>query len=174
MDPTVVVIDFQERLAPHVVDIDYIAKNLVKLIKFCKLMDIPVVVTEQIKLGSTVKELRDVLGEFEPIRKISFSCCKNEEFFKVLGELKRREIVLTGLETHICVLQTALDLLKLGYEVYLAVDCTGSRKKLDRDVAIQRMAFEGVKLTTAETFIYEQTVSADMELFKEILDIVKE
>ncbi len=174
MDPTVVVIDVQERLAPHVENIDYIVKNLRKLIRFCKLMDIPIVVTEQMKLGSTVKEVRDVLGEFKPIKKTSFSCCKNERFLKVLGELKSRKIILTGLETHICVLQTALDLLKLGYDVYVAVDCTGSRKKLDRDVAIQRMAFEGVRLTTAETFIYEETVSADTELFKEILNIVKE
>jgi len=174
MDPALIVIDIQEKLAPHIQNIDDILRESRKIIRFCRLMEIPILVTEQKKLGSTVKEIAEVLGDFKPIQKISFSCCGEEEFLKALHGLKRRKFVLIGLETHICVLQTALDLLKMGYEVHVAVDCTGSRKSLDRDVAIERMALEGVKLTTAETFIYEQTKSADVKNFKEILKIVKE
>jgi len=171
MSTVLVVIDLQEKLAPHIVGIEDIIKNTKKLVEFCKISGIPIVVTEQRKLGATVRDIRELV-DVEPIEKVSFSCWGEEEFRKAVEGFER--CVLTGIETHICVLQTALDMLEEGYEVHVALDCTGSRKEFDRDVAIRRMELEGIIPTTAETFMYEYARSADVEYFKEMLRIVKE
>ncbi len=173
MRSVLVVIDLQERLARHIVGIDSIVKNSRKLIKACKVFGIPILVTEQMKLGKTIDEISELI-DVEPIQKVTFSCCGCKEFVDRLEETKAKKCVLIGIETHICVLQTALDLMEIGYDVQVAVDCTGSRKELDRDVAIRRMEVEGVIPTTAEIFIYENLRSAESEVFKEILSIVKE
>ena len=168
-----VVIDVQERLAPRIEGIDDVLKSCVKLIKACRIMGIPIIATEQVKLGDTVGEIRSVLNS-EPIRKVSFSCCGSEEFVKALKSTGRDLCVLCGIEAHICVLQTALDLLKMGYDVMVAVDCIGSRRRIDKEVAVMRMVSEGVRVTTAEMFIYEAMRSADVDFFREVLQIIKE
>lgn len=167
-----VVVDFQEKLAPHIEGIDDILKSVVKLIKALKVLKIPVLVTEQIKLGKTVDIVADVV-ESEAIEKTTFSCFKNREFRRRLEGLNTDRVILAGIEAHICVLQTAIDLKKAGYEVYVAADCIGSRRSYDKDIAIMRMQSEGIKLTTSESIIYEITESAEHPAFKEILEIVK-
>ena len=172
MSTVLVVIDLQERLAPHIHGIEDIVKNSKKIIQFCKLAKIPIVVTEQRKLGPTIEDIKNSLGDFEPIEKVTFSCWGAEDFRRAIEGFDR--CVLIGIETHICVLQTALDLLDEGYEVQVALDCTGSRKEYDKEVAVRRMELAGVIPTTAETFIYEYARSADVDYFKEMLRIVKE
>ncbi len=163
-----IIIDMQEKLLPRVVESENVLLNTFKLAKVFKTLNLPVTLTEQKKLGKTDENLR---GFGEPIEKTTFSCMGCNDFVKkVMGEKK---FVLTGIETHICVLQTALDMLKYGFEVYLAVDCTSSRKAIDRDVAVQRMVQEGVKLTTAEAVIYDLLRDAEHEKFREVLEIVK-
>ncbi len=173
LNPVLIIIDFQEKLAPHIVGIDRIIANSRKLIRACKVFGIPMLVTEQKKLGNTVDDIRELL-DVEPIQKISFSCCGSEEFMKKLKSLNRKTCILIGIEAHICILQTALDLMREGYEVYVALDCIGSRNELDKDVAIQRMIKEGVIPATAESLIFEILQTAEAEEFKEILKIVKE
>lgn len=168
-----VVIDLQERLIPHIVENENIVKRTAKLIRACKILGLPIIATKQVKLGKIVPEISDLLDE-EPIEKVTFSCCGSEEFLKKLESFEEKECILVGIETHICVLQTAIDLLKMGYRVYLAVDCTGSRNTIDRDVAIRRMIMEGVIPTTAETIIYEFMRTAEFDRFKDILGIIKE
>ena len=168
-----VVIDFQERLAPHIVGIDRIVGNSRKIIKACRVFGIPIIATEQIKLGKTIGEIAELLKD-EPILKSSFSCCGERRFVEALEGLKAKRCVLIGIETHICVLQTALDLLDMGYEVHVAFDCTGSRREYDKEVAMRRMELAGVIPTTAETFIFETLKTAEAKEFKEILGIVKE
>ncbi|WP_290598109.1 MULTISPECIES: isochorismatase family protein [unclassified Archaeoglobus] len=167
-----VVVDFQEKLAPHIEGIDDILKSVVKLIKALKVLKIPVLVTEQIKLGKTVDVVADVV-ESKAIEKTTFSCFKNREFRGRLEGLNTDRVILAGIEAHICVLQTAIELKKAGYEVYVAADCIGSRRSYDKDIAIMRMQSEGIRLTTSESIIYEITESAEHPAFKEILEIVK-
>ncbi len=173
MSSVLVVIDFQERLAPHIVGIDRIVKNSRKIVKTCRVLGIPILATEQIKLGKTINEIAELLND-KPILKSSFSCCGERTFVEALENMKANRCVLIGIETHICVLQTALDLLEMGYEVHVAFDCTGSRKEFDRDVAFRRMELAGVVPTTAETFIFENLKTAEAKEFKKILGIIKE
>ncbi len=168
-----IVIDFQERLAKHIQGIEEIVRNSRKLIKACKEFGIPVLVTEQIKLGETIPEIKEVLEEVKPIQKLSFSCLKCNDFYKEFKKINPRKCIVIGIEAHICVLQTALDLLKEGCEVYVAVDCIGSRNQTDKDITIMRLMQEGVKLSTAESLIYEILQTAERKNFKEILQIVK-
>ena len=167
-----VVVDLQEKLAPHIEGIDGILKNTVKLIKALKALEIPILVTEQIKLGKTVDAVADVVKS-GPIEKATFSCFKNREFKKRLEDTKADKVILAGIEAHICILQTAVDLKKAGYDVYVAADCIGSRKNYDKEIAIMRMQSEGIKLTTSESIIYELMETAEHPAFREILEIVK-
>jgi nicotinamidase-related amidase len=167
-----IVIDFQERLAKHIQNAEEVVKNSVKLIKAYKVFGLPILITEQKKLGDTIEEIKNLI-DVKPIQKMSFSCLRCEDFYREFKKVSPKKVALIGIEAHICVLQTALDLLKEGCEVYVAVDCVGSRKSVDKDVAIMRMMQEGVKLCTAESLIYEIMETAEHEKFKEILEIVK-
>jgi nicotinamidase-related amidase len=166
------VIDFQEKLLKHVYNFEEILKNAIKLIRACRILGIPIIMTEQIKLGDTVKEIKEA-AEIEPIQKSSFSCVKCESIHETLKRINPKNVILTGIEAHICILQTALDLLNLGYEVHIPIDCIGSRRPLDRDIAIQRMINAGATPTTWETLIYEVLGTAEHEKFREILKLVK-
>jgi len=172
MDAALIIIDFQERLAKHISGIDEILKNSAKLVKACRILEIPMILTEQIKLGDTVREIKELV-DVKPIIKSSFSCVKCPDFVQALEKLKPRNCILIGIEAHICVLQTALDLREKGYGVQVAIDCIGSRKELDKQVAIQRMIQKGVLLTTHETMIYEILQTAEHPRFKQVLEIVK-
>ncbi len=164
-----VVIDMQEKLLPHVQEKDKVLLNTYKIVKAFKILNLPITFTEQVKLGKTVSPLSEFVSKV--VEKTSFSCMGEDEFLrKIMGD---RKFVLTGIETHICVLQTAIDMLKYGFEVFLAADCTSSRNDYDREIAIERMIQEGVKVATAESIIYELLRDAKHEKFKEVLNIVK-
>mgnify|MGYP000108936008 CR=1 FL=1 len=166
-----VVIDMQERLCPHISGIEDVKRNVVKLIKVFKVLGLPITVTEQEKLGDTIEEVKNVLGDFKAIKKTSFSCMNEQEFLKeIMGS---KSILLAGIEAHICILQTAIDMAGYGFDVSVASDAIGSRNEYDKQMAVMRMAQEGVKLTTAEAAIFELLKDAKHEKFKEILEIVK-
>jgi nicotinamidase-related amidase len=167
-----VVIDMQEKLAPHIEGIEEVLRRTVKLVRAIVAMNQPVIFTEQIKLGKTVEELASFAEK--PIVKSSFSCYRDEKFRKLVEEMKPEKIILTGIETHICVLQTAIDMKKAGYDVYVVADCTGSRRAEDRKIALMRLATEGIKLTTWESITYQLLESAEHPAFKDVLQIVKD
>ncbi|MCS7119513.1 MAG: isochorismatase family protein [Archaeoglobaceae archaeon] len=169
-DTFAVLIDMQEKLVPRIEGIKEIVENSKKLLKAFKIFKIPIIATEQIKLGDTIPDLKNLIDG--KVTKSSFSCMKEKSFVDTIKFLDRKRCVLLGIETHICVLQTAIDMLK-DYEVLVAVDCTGSRKRIDKEVALLRLHKQGVILTTAETIIYEILESAENENFKDILPIVK-
>ncbi len=171
-DFLLIVIDFQEKLAKHIDGINSIIESSIKLIKAFNIFELPVILTEQIKLGNTIQEIKSLVN-VEPIQKYTFSCLGCEEFYRKIKEVNPKICILIGIEAHICILQTALDLIKEGYKVYVAIDCIGSRNKIDKDVAIQRLIMEGAKPATAEMIIYEILKSAKHEKFKKILEIVK-
>jgi len=136
---------------------------------------VPLIVTQQYTkgLGETIPELSDAAGGAEPVEKITFSCCKNDDFRNKLAGINKKNIIVTGVEAHICVQQTVLDLLQGGYNVYILTDCIGSRRETDRLYAERRMEKAGAVLTTSESALFEMMVSADHPKRREISNLVK-
>ena len=169
-----VVIDIQGNLAHVMTDKSLLFENVKKLIKGMHIFEIPIVVTEQIpeKLGSTIPEIAGLLIGSEKISKACFSCCKNPIFVNKLNALKRRQVLLAGIEAHICVYQSAIDLMQAGYEVHCVVDVVSSRTPQNRDIGIQKMRAGSAALTSTETVLFELLQTAEDERFKEIFKIV--
>ncbi len=174
-DCVFVQVDVQERLFPHIQNNEELEKNLVTLVKGLQLHEIPMIVNEQYKKGigetiASLKELTDIYPHFE---KTTFSCCGNEDGLCAIKDTNKKIVILAGIETHVCVLQTALDLLEEGFQVVLVTDCVNSRKEKDKEMAIQRMIQVGVIPTTYESLLFELTVNAKNPVFKEISKLVK-
>ena len=174
-DTILVIIDIQEKLFRVIHEKETLATNTVNLVKGARLLDIPVIVTEQnpAGLGPTLPEISSLLPDIIPITKFDFSCCKEVSFLQKLDELKCNQIALCGIETHICVYQTALDLADMGYEVQVAVDCVSSRTSTNRDTALSRMELEGIMPTSTEMILFELLGTAKHDKFKEISALIK-
>ena len=171
------VIDLQEKFVPVIRNWDSILAASVRLVRFFRLLRMPIVVTEQYpkKLGSTVPELQKALAGEEWIAnaKTCFSSCGNDELKHLLRTQQRRQWVLCGIEAHVCVQQTAFDLLEEEYEVFLAVDAIGSRHAIDCEIALKRIAQVGGVLSTTETLFFEILRDAKHPLFKEASVLIK-
>lgn len=167
-----VVVDMQEKLLPAIDQSAAVVWNTRRLLDGASILDVPVLGTEQYPqgLGPTVSSLAEKLGPLPA--KVVFSGCEAIE--EALQHLQRPKVLLAGIEAHVCVQQTALDLLSLGYDVYLAVDAIGSRFPLDKDVAIRRMDSSGVNLTTTEATLFEWCRVAGTPQFKQISQLVRE
>ena len=170
-----IVIDVQDRLVRVMHQRESLVENLRRFISGAVVLDIPMIVTEQDpeKLGATIPEISSLLEDVQPIHKSSFSCCKTEAFMEELGRIKRGQIIIAGVEAHVCVYQTAVDLLHEGYEVHIVTDCTSSRTEDNRNLAIERMRDEGVKLTGTEMALFELLKIARGERFRKISRLVK-
>ena len=168
-------IDFQVRLMPVISGKEELTEKTETMIRGCRLLDVPILTTQQYTkgLGDTIPELKDALGEFKEIEKITFSCCGTPEFMAKLEETGRKNIIVTGVEAHICVQQTVLDLLDKGYNVYVISDCIGSRSAIDLVCAEKRMQQAGAIFTTMESVLFEFLKSADHPKRKEISNLVK-
>ena len=171
-----VVVDIQERLLPHIHEGDIILRNCLKLIEGLKILSVPVIVTQQYTrgLGPTVPSIIQMFPEFRYIEKISFSCCEEPAFKKEMDLLGKTDIIICGIESHVCVLQTCLDLLAGGRRPVVVEDCVSSRKPNDKHIAIERMRQEGACITTVESLLFELARVAGNETFKSISGIVKE
>jgi len=169
-----VVVDIQERLAPSIYNHESLIKNTAACISSCKLLDIPIIVLQQYTkgLGETVPALQDALGDFEPVEKITFSACQNEEFMTRLAKTGKKNVIVVGMEAHICVQMTALELLQARYDVYVAPDCIGSRKDANRVYAENRMRHDGAVITPLESILFEMLVRADHPMRKEITKLI--
>ena len=141
-----VIIDVQGKLAQIMHDREDLVKNLQILISGAKLLEIPIIWMEQLpdKLGTTIPEIQELLLDMEPIVKDVFSCARNEEFNRQLQELHIHDIILAGIESHVCVYQTAMDLLDQEYAVYVAADAVSSRTDSNKQLGLERMLLEGV------------------------------
>ena len=176
-DCALLVIDVQEKLINSIAKGQEVIANIAALIKIARLFQVPIVVTEQEKLGPTVAVLKGLLeqGEcYEPISKQSFSCCRNGPFREGLEKTHRKHLLITGIEAHICVSQTALDLLANDYLVQVIADAASSHAPEDHKTAIDRLASAGAIISSSEALIFELTAIAQTPLFKQVLDIVKE
>ena len=168
-------IDMQEKLLAAMSESDTVVKNCGKLLQAARLFEVPVTATEQYPkgLGSTVKELADQLPA-TPVEKLRFSAI---EAFPDLNNPEspgRSRLVLCGIETHVCILQTALDLLACGYRVYVAADAVTSRNQLDWEIGLQRLSDSGVVITTTESVLFEWCEKAGSDQFKALSKIVTE
>jgi len=170
-----IVIDVQEKLFAKIEEKEKIAKNICRLIKFAEILGIPIILTEQYPrgLGSTIPEIRKLTSEIKPVEKIEFSCLASSTFKERLSETQARNLILTGIEAHICISQTAIEALTNGYRVYVVSDATSSRRREDRMVAIERMRQEGAMIVTTEMLMYEILRKAGTPEFKRVLDLVK-
>lgn len=168
-DSVLVIVDVQEKLIPKIYNSEKVVENITRFAKAADIMDVPVVVTEQSNLGNTVKELGDIPDSIE---KICFDCFRNEEFAERIAGLNRKTIFLAGIETHICICQTALSGLD-DYDVQVIKDAASSRSPLDDETGIARCRQEGVVITSTETAIYELIGKAGTEKFRKILPLVK-
>jgi nicotinamidase-related amidase len=170
------VIDIQGKLAKTVFQSDRLISNVSKLIRACKLLGVPVIHSEQYPkgLGHTIDELGELIGERTPFEKLSFSCCGSDEFMKHMRSLGRNDILVVGMETHVCVYQTCVDLLEFGYNVHLVTDGVSSRSEENRQLGIRCIEKAGAALTSTEMAIFELLRVAEGDTFKAISKIVKE
>jgi isochorismate hydrolase len=171
-DSLLVIIDMQERLLPVIAEKERIIENVVKLVKFSHIIGLPVVLTEQQKLGETVPEIRELLKDIQPISKLEFDCFGSSAFAKHVSEQDKDTLIITGVEAHVCVAQTALSGLS-DYTVQVVSDAISSRSLHNRDVALHRMGQNGVTITSTEMVIYELLQKAGTATFKEALALVK-
>jgi nicotinamidase-related amidase len=170
-----VIIDIQGKLWNAMHDKSALLENAQKLVKAMRVLSVPVILTEQNPqgLGPTVPELMQCLPEVKALPKFCFNCCQDSGFEQELIRLNRKQVLLCGIESHICVHQTALDLLSRGFEVQVVADVVASRVQANKEVALARMQSEGAKLTVTEMAIFELLGAADSPLFKEILKVIK-
>ncbi len=168
------VIDIQEKLARVMPDRNIIIDNATKLIKGCNHLKIPVFYTEQYPkgLGETVPELKTILTD-QAIEKTRFSTCCNSDLMKQLEKFELEQIIISGMEAHVCVLQTAFDLSHAGFQIHIATDAVCSRKTNDKEIALKRMQQLGITLTTTEAALFELLETSENENFKKISNLVK-
>jgi nicotinamidase-related amidase len=170
-----VIIDVQGKLATLMDEKDSLFVNLTKMVRGALALDIPVLWNEQLpdKLGPTIPELSELLSGMTPYVKKTFSACGKGEFVDGLKELGRNQVLLVGIETHVCVYQTALDLLQSGYEVHLIVDAVSSRTAENKRIGVESIKDAGAKLTTVEQALFEMLKVAEGDQFKQVIKIVK-
>src|SRR5262249_45120760 len=173
-DTALLVIDVQEKLTAKIPTADAMIRNIAFLIDGARLLDVPVACTEQYPrgLGPTVPELAKRLPQRPD--KTGFSCCAIPAVAEGFRRAARPKVVLTGIETHVCVLNTALDLLAQDFRVYIAVDAVASRFAVDHDVALRRLERTGAILTTVETCAFEWIGGSSHPRFKQISALVQE
>ena len=170
-----IVIDFQERLYPYIHDNEKLTKNVVRLIKGLNALGINMVVTEQYSkgLGHTIAEIKEAIGEYEHIEKDTFSSCGSKEVCDYLSKSGKKNVIVIGIESHVCVLQTTIDLIAMGYQPVLIEDCVSSRSVNDKSIAIERMRQEGAIISTYESILFELCEVSGTDMFKAISKIVK-
>jgi nicotinamidase-related amidase len=173
-DSLLIVVDCQERMMPAIHNSVALTERIATLIRGCRLLEVPILTAQQYTkgLGDTVPELRNALGSFDHIEKIAFSCMGEPRFVEKLKLEQRANIIVCGVEAHVCVQQTVLDLLQDGYNVYVIADCIGSRKEMDRLYSEQRMREAGAILTTLESVLFELLISADNPKRKDISKLI--
>ncbi len=169
------VVDVQEKLHAVMAHRERVTANLRRLIQGFQILELPILVTEQYPkgLGPTVPELKELFEDWSPYEKITFSCCLVPKLCETIQESGATQIVLTGIETHVCILQTGLDLIQRGYQVHVPADAVSSRRELDWQMALERLRKAGAVITVTETALFELLVRAGTAEFKQISALVK-
>jgi hypothetical protein len=170
------VIDIQEKILPIIYGKQELIKNSLILLKGLKILQIPILVTQQNSksLGSTIPEINSVIGNYSYIDKMTFSCYRDPDFVKIINRNGKKNVIIIGIEAHVCVLQTGLDLLYNNFNPVIVEDCIGSSKENDRRVSLWRMCDIGMVITTYESILLELCREAGTDEFKALLKLFKE
>ena len=174
-DVLLLIVDIQGKLAQLMHEKERLFQNLQMLIRGSRILEVPILWMEQNPggIGPTIPEIAGLLPDITPISKMSFSCCQNTAFVKALSELKRRQVLIAGIETHICVYQTAVDLIDMGYAVHVVADAVSSRTEENKHIGLRKMGDAGATWTSVETVLFELLRVAEGDQFKAMLKIVK-
>lgn len=174
-ETSAVIIDVQEKLFPHIHEHDLLLRKLNTLIKGLSLLKVQVLATEQYPegLGATIKEVKDALQGVEITSKRVFSCHDSMPFKKQLHFTGSKYVILAGIEAHVCVLQTAVDLKAAGYEPVVIADAVASRSPYDKEIAMNRFTQEDIKISTVESILLELCRTSSNEMFRDISKLVK-
>ena len=169
------IVDVQESFRKHMQDFSTLTKNIVILSEASKILKLPVFVTEQYPkgLGSTVSEIADSLSGHQQFEKSCFSCCQFPPFVDALKKTGRKQIMVSGIEAHVCVNQTVHDLLHAGYTVHLITDAIASRFPHNKQVGIEKMVASGAIISSVEMALFEMLVESGTEKFKAVQKLVK-
>lgn len=169
------VIDVQERLFPAMWEKEMLLKNALILIQGLSELKLPLLITQQYSkgLGETIPEIKSVISDFSFIEKRNFSCCDDSVVLEKLKELKAKNVIVCGIESHVCVLQTAVDLKDAGFNPIVVMNCVSSRTKENIELAKERFRNEGILMTSYESILFELTRSSTAPEFKAISKLVK-
>ncbi|MFY8160153.1 MAG: hydrolase [Candidatus Kapaibacteriota bacterium] len=171
-----ILVDVQEKLFHHIYDFQNLETNINKLLQGLMNLDIPFLISEQYTkgLGHTILSLRETIDSlYQPLEKMEFSCADNLTMLNKINEIGRKNILLFGIETHVCILQTAIDLKEKGYIPIVIEDCVSSRNINDKKIAIERLKSEGVIISTMESILFELCRVSGTDRFKSISKLVK-
>lgn len=174
-DTFFVLIDVQDKLSTVMYERESLIDNCRRAVQCMKALDVPIVWTEQIpeKMGETVPEISDLLGDESPIEKITFSCWGEKKFVNAVEALGRKRAIVVGMETHVCVYQTAADLFAAGYHVEVMADAVSSRTLENKLTGLEKMKAAQVGVTSVETAVFELMRTAEHPAFRDVLKIVK-
>ncbi len=169
------VVDFQAKLLPAIHERERVVRKGGQLLRGAAALGLPIVATEQYPqgLGSTVQEIAEAIPNFKPIAKMSFSSCGAPGFVETIAARGGKRVLLCGIESHVCILQSCLDLLDRGVEVFVAEDAVSSRTVFDWRCGVERMRQAGATIVTVEMALLELLGGADRPEFKQVLGIVK-
>ncbi len=170
-----IVVDVQEKFRPVIFEMDRVIDNTKKVIEGASILGIPIIVTEQYPkgLGKTVDDIKDSLGDFKPIEKLSFSCFGDTKFIEELEKLNVTDIIILGIEAHVCITKTILDAIAKGYRVHLVTDAISSRSESNLKIAIERAKQSGAFLASSEMILFQLMDAAGTEEFKKISEIIR-
>lgn len=174
-DTALVLVDVQGKLAQAMHNKEALFENLRKLVKGLQILGVPILWAEQNPdgLGSTIPEIAALLPTQKPVSKLTFSCCGNEQFMKNLKAIKRKNMVVVGIEAHVCVYQTVADLITQQYDVQVVADAVASRTPENKHIGLEKCKDAGAALTGTETVLFELLKEARGDQFKEIIRLVK-
>jgi nicotinamidase-related amidase len=170
-----VVIDVQEKLMNIMPRRAETVAAMQRLIKAARILDVPTLVTAQyVKgLGPVLPEIAEAAPDVKPIEKMAFSCCGSEEFMRAVKDLRRHRVLLCGIESHVCIQQTAIDLMAGDHFVYVCADAVCSRHDHDHLAAIERLRDCGAVITTVESAVFELLRQAGTDVFKQVLPLFR-
>ena len=168
------IVDMQQKLIKNIKDNQQLIFNIKKLIDTCNLLNVRIAITEQnpLKLGKTLESITDN-NEYPKFEKMEFSCINNKNFIKYINDYNFKNIIVSGIESHICVLQTSMDLLQKGLNILIPRDAIGSRNKMDNDTAFLRLILSGAVASTTESLICELCKTSNRKEFREVSKILK-
>ena len=167
------VIDIQGNLYLAMDEKEFFLANTAKLIKGINILEIPIILTEQLKIGPTIPELARLMPDVKPIIKNSFSCCGDAQFLEALIASGKKQVLVCGIEAHVCAYQTSMDLMERGYEVYVVADAVSSRTAGNREIGIQKLLASGAILTSTEMALFELLKTATDPKAKDLFRIIK-